>query len=137
MEQQKIAIGKTVMGSKETLLAIIPREDGIIIQTMNYEDEIKDIPKSYKKQEINEQELKMAKTLVNSMDTPFDPEAYHDEYQVKLKKLLEDKIAGKEIVTPESTERGNVIDLMEALKMSIEQNKKTSKGGGKKKVSGE
>ena len=137
MEQEKIAIGKMVMGSNETLLAIIPREDGILIQTMNYEEEIKEIPKSYTKQDISEQELTMAKTLINSMDTPFDPQVYHDEYQLKLKKLLEDKIAGKEIVTQDSTEKGNIIDLMDALKQSIEQNKKTPKRGGRKKVSGE
>lgn len=136
MEQQKIAIGKAVMGSKETLLAIIPREDGIIIQTMHYEDEIKEVPKSYQKQEINEQELKMAKTLIDSMDTPFAPESYQDDYQIKLKQLLEDKIAGKEIVTPKGTDKGNVIDLMDALKQSIEQNKKP-KRSGRKKVSGE
>lgn len=136
MEQQKIAIGKTVMGSNETLLAIIPREDGMIIQKMHYEDEIKEIPKSYQKQEVNEQELTMAKTLIDSMNTPFDPEAYHDEYQVKLKKLLEDKISGKEIVSPEGGDKGNIIDLMDALKQSIEQTK-SSKRGGRKKVSGE
>ncbi len=137
MEQQKIAIGKAVMGSKETLMAIIPREEGIIIQTMHYEDEIKEIPKSYEKQEINEQELNMAKTLISSMDTSFAPESYHDEYQKKLKKLLEDKIAGNEIVTPEGTDKGNIIDLMDALKQSIEQNNKKPKRTGRKKVSGE
>ncbi len=136
MEQQKIAIGKTVMGSNETLLAVIPREEGVIIQTMYFEDEIKEIPKSYQKPEIKEQELSMAKTLIDSMDTPFDPEQYHDEYQQKLRQLLEDKIAGREIVSPEGTEKGNIIDLMDALKQSIEQNKKPSKRG-RKKVSGE
>ncbi len=136
MEQQKIAIGKTVMGSNETLLAVIPREEGVIIQTMYYEDEIKEIPKSYQKPEIKEQELSMAMTLIDSMDTPFDPEQYHDEYQQKLRQLLEDKIAGREIVSPEGTDKGNIIDLMDALKQSIEQNKKPAKRG-RKKVSGE
>ena len=55
------------------------------------------------------------------MDTPFDPEAYHDEYQVKLRKLIEDKIAGKDIVATSEENNVNVIDLMEALKASIEQ----------------
>lgn len=136
MEQQKIAIGKTVMGSNETLLAIIPREDGVIIQTMYFEDEIKEIPKAYQKPEIKEQELTMAKTLIDSMDTPFDPEQYHDEYQGKLRQLLEDKIAGREIVSPEGPDTGNIIDLMDALKQSIEQNKKPARRG-RKKVSGE
>jgi len=137
MDQQKIAIGKTVMGSYETLMAIIPQEEGIIIQTMHYEDEIKEIPKAYTKQEVNEQELNMAKMLIDSMNTPFDPESYHDEYQVKLKKLLEDKIAGKEVVSAAGGVQGNIIDLMDALKQSIEQTKAAGKKTGRKKVSGE
>ena len=123
MDEQKIAIGKTVMGSHENLMAIIPRENGLVIQTMFFEDEVKDIPKEYQRQEITEAELTMARTLISSMDTPFDPAAYHDEYQVKLKKLLEDKIANREITAPAEEKRANVIDLMEALKQSVEQAK--------------
>jgi DNA end-binding protein Ku len=44
MEEQKIAIGKTVLGTRDTLMAIIPREDGMLISTMFYEDEIKELP---------------------------------------------------------------------------------------------
>lgn len=123
MEAQKIAIGKTVMGSHETLMAIIPREDGMLIATMHFDEEIKDIPKTYAKPEISDQELKMARTLIESMDTPFDPEQYHDEYQNKLRQLIEDKIAGKEIVAAGGESHPNIIDLMEALQASIEQTK--------------
>ena len=123
MSEQKIAIGKTVMGTKETLLAIIPRDDGILISTMYYEAEIKDLVKSYNKPEIIDAELTMAKALINSMITPFEPTMYNDEYQVKLRELLETKIAGKEIVAAKSEAPGNVINLMDAMKASIEQNK--------------
>jgi len=95
MSEQKIAIGKTVMGTKETLLAIIPREDGILISTMYYQDEIKDLAKSYNKPELVEAEVTMAKALIDSMITPFEPTKYKDEYQMKLRDLLETKIAGK------------------------------------------
>ena len=134
MEEQKIAIGKTILGTRGTLLAIIPREDGMLISTMFYETEIKALPKNYNKPEIAEAELKMAKTLIASMDTPFNPAAYQDEYQVKLKELIEKKINGQEIVTaqPEG-QQGNVIDLMDALKASIEQTKTKPKIGGRKK----
>jgi len=123
MSEQKIAIGKTVMGTKETLLAIIPREDGILISTMYYQDEIKDLAKSYNKPELVEAEVTMAKALINSMITPFEPIKYKDEYQMKLRDLLETKIAGKEIVASESEAPSNIINLMDALKASIEQNK--------------
>lgn len=121
MSEQKIAIGKTVLGTKDTLMAIIPRDDGVLISTMFYEDDIKVLPKSYNKSEMVEAELTMAKTLINSMNTPFNPSEYSDEYQVKLRKLIEDKIAGKEIVTEKPEKMGNVISLMDALKASIEQ----------------
>jgi len=123
MSEQKIAIGKTVMGTRETLLAIIPREDGILISKMYYEDEIKDLPKSYNKPEIIDAEITMAKALINSMITPFNPAEYKDEYQVKLRELLETKISGQEIVASKSEAPSNIINLMDALKASIEQNK--------------
>ncbi len=121
MAEQKIAIGKAVMGTKDTLMAIIPREDGILISTMFYADDIKDLQKPYTKPQVSEAELNMAKLLINSMDTPFDPSQYTDEYQVKLRELIETKISGKEIVAAEPENTGKVFDLMEALKASVEK----------------
>lgn len=121
MAEQKIAVGKTVLGTKDTLMAIIPREDGILISTMFYADDIKDLQKPYVKPEVSEQELGMAKTLINSMDTPFDPSKYKDEYQSRLRELVENKISGKEVVAAQPQEAGKVVDLMEALKASVEK----------------
>lgn len=136
MQEQKIAIGKMVQGSKESLLAIIPREDGLLIQTMFYEDEIKELPKGYNKPEVSEQELTMAKQLIESMNTPFNPSEYKDDYQIKLRALIEAKISGKEVVAAVS-QPNNIINLMDALKASIEQNKPVSpkKAGRSKKTS--
>lgn len=124
MAEQKIAIGKTVMGTKDTLMAIIPREDGVLISTMFYGDEVRELQKPYAKPEVSEPELNMAKILINSMDTQFDPAKYKDEYQTKLRALIETKISGKEIVAAEPESTGKVIDLMEALKASVEKAKK-------------
>lgn len=123
MAEQKIAIGKTVMGTKDTLMAIIPREDGVLISTMFYADEIRELQKSHAKPQVSEAELNMAKTLINSMDTPFDPAKYKDEYQTRLRELIETKISGKEVVAPEPEGPGKVIDLMDALKASVEKAK--------------
>jgi DNA end-binding protein Ku len=124
MAEQKIAIGKTVMGTKDTLMAIIPRNEGILISTMFFADEVKEIQKQYTKPEVAKQELEMAKLLINSMDTPFDPSKYKDEYQVRLRELIEAKISGKEVVAAEPKSAGKVIDLMEALKASVDKAKK-------------
>lgn len=124
MAEQKIAIGKAVIGTKDTLMAIIPREEGILISTMFYADDIKEIQKQYTKPQVSEPELNMAKMLINSMDTPFDPSKYKDEYQIKLRELIETKISGKEVVAAKSESPGKVIDLMEALKASVDKAKK-------------
>lgn len=124
MAEQKIAIGKTVMGTNDTLMAIIPREDGMLISTMFYGDEIKELQKQYTKPQVSEQELNMAKMLINSMDTPFDPSKYKDEYQTRLRELIETKVSGKEVVAAEPESAGKVIDLMEALKASVEKAQK-------------
>jgi Ku protein, prokaryotic len=124
MAEQKIAVGKTVIGTKDTLMAIIPREEGILISTMFYADDIKEMQKPYTHPDVSSQELDMAKLLIYSMDTPFDPSKYKDEYQVKLKELVESKIAGKDIVAAEPEGAGKVIDLMQALKASVEKAQK-------------
>jgi len=130
LSEQKIAIGKSVIGTKETLLAIIPRMDGLLISTMFYDDEIKELPKSYNKPELSETEMAMARTLINSMDTPFEPAAYHDEYQLKLRNLIEAKIEGREIVATEQEAPNNIINLMDALKASIEQSENNKRQNG-------
>jgi DNA end-binding protein Ku len=109
------------MGTRDTLMAIIPREDGILISTMFYADEVRELQKPYSKPDVSDQELNMAKVLINSMDTPFDPSKYKDEYQAKLRELIESKISGREIVAAEPESPGKVIDLMEALRASVEK----------------
>ena len=124
MAEQKVAIGKTVIGTRDTLMAIIPREDGILISTMLYQDEVRELPRRAEKPAVDEAELNMAKLLINSMDTPFDPSKYKDEYQEKLRALIEAKISGKAVVAAEPQKPGKIIDLMEALKASVERAQK-------------
>jgi DNA end-binding protein Ku len=88
---------------------------------MFYADDIKEFQKQYTKPEVSEQELSMARMLINSMDTPFNPDKYKDEYQARLRALIETKISGKEVVAAEPESEGKVIDLMEALRASVEK----------------
>lgn len=127
-EENKVAVAKTVMGNKETLLAIMPTEDGIRMETMFYADEIKELPKTYVRPEINESELSMAKTLIGSMVKPFEPNLFKDEYQERLRELIRQKIAGEEVIATKPEGKSNVIDLMEALQKSIEQAKPKIQG---------
>lgn len=119
LDENKVALAKTVMGTKEKLLALIPTETGILIETLFFAEEVKEAPKEPAHPEIKDTELSMAKTLVNAMVRPFRPEQYKDEYKAKLWDVINQKIQGKEIVTPDEHIQINVIDIMEALKQSL------------------
>ncbi len=123
LQTQRAALGKSVFGSTEKLLVIIPREDGMLIQTLLYQDDIKEIDVAYERPDVTEAELEMARQLIKGMEAPFAPERYKDEFQEKLKALIADKIAGKAVVAPKEEKPGAVIDLMEALKASVKSMK--------------
>jgi DNA end-binding protein Ku len=118
-EERKIAIAKTVMGTKEKLLALLPTDDGILVETLFFADEVKEAPKELAHPQVSEAELSMAKTLVNAMVKEFEPAAYKNEYQVRLWEIINQKIQGKEITVPHEDAPDTIIDIMEALKQSL------------------
>lgn len=120
LAEKKVAIAKTVMGTNEKLLVLYPTKNGIIVKTLFYEDEIASMPKSVPKMKLDENELNMAKLLIQNMTKPFEAIAYRDEYQARLREAIMKKIQGQEIVAVDSGEPSNVIDLMEALQKSLE-----------------
>ena len=132
LAEKKVAIAKTVMGTNEKLLVLYPLKDGMVVKTLFYNDEIAAVPKQVPKMKLGEQELEMARMLIQNMTQPFDAEQYKDEYQARLRDAIMKKIQGQEIVTVDSSAPDNVIDLMEALKKSLEQ----TKGGPKGKKAG-
>lgn len=121
LTEGKVAIAKTVMGQSEKLLCLIPTKKGLLVETLFFGDEVKEIPKEPAHPELNQQELDMAKMLINSMDKEFQPELYHDEYQARLKQIIEAKINGQEIVQAPTPQENNIINLMEALQASLKQ----------------
>lgn len=120
-DENKIAIAKTVLGTKEKLLALIPTVHGLLVETLFFFDEIKDAPKEAASVEVVDAELQMAKTLIGAMVKPFEPEQFKDEYREKLWEIINSKIQGKEFVAPEEHVEFSVINLMDALKQSLEQ----------------
>ena len=124
-EENKIAIAKTVLSTKEKLLALIPTDDDIMVETMYFADEVKEAPKEIQQPEVSEQELNMAKMLIGSMEQEFNPAAYKDEYRQRLWEIINAKIQGKEIIAAPEEGQSNVINLMDALKASLEKQKQT------------
>ena len=123
LSQKKVAIAKTVMGTNEKLLVLYPTKEGIIVKTLFYHDEIAAMPKAVPKMKLDENELNMAKMLIENMTKPFKAEEFRDEYQARLREAIMKRIQGQEIVAVESSGPSNVIDLMEALQKSLELSK--------------
>ena len=98
VDEGKIAIGTTVLGNSETPIALIPHDDDLVAMTLHYQSEVKDIPKTLQHPDVADEELSMAKQLVESMTAPFDPSRFRNTYQEKPMQLIQDKIAGKQIV---------------------------------------
>lgn len=123
-KENKAAIAKTVIGTKETLILIRAQNGNMLASTLYFFDEIKKTPE-IKKTKIDAKELKLAATLINQMTTSFKPEKFKDEYTDKIKKAIKQKIAGKQIVkTKDAYQPENVLDLMDALKKSLGKQKK-------------
>ncbi len=127
LSKKEVAIAKTVMGTTEQLLVLYPTQDTIIAKTLFYQEEIQEIPKSQAKVQLDKAEVEMAKSLIDTMTKDFDISAYYDEYQARLKDAIEKKISGQEIVNVDSSAPDNIIDLMDALKGTIEMKKTGTK----------
>lgn len=134
LSQKKVAIAKTVMGTNEKLLVLYPTKDGIIVKTLFYYDEIAAMPKPVPKMKLDENELNMAKMLIENMTRPFVAEEYQDEYQARLRDAIMKKIQGQEIVAVDTSGSPNVIDLMEALQKSLELSEKNDENSRKRLI---
>jgi DNA end-binding protein Ku len=123
-DSNKVAIARMVLRTKQYLAAIRPMGDVLCLETLLYHDEVvptedlEGLPDS--EVEISERELKMARQLIESLSTDFEPEKYHDEYRERVLDLIERKAEGQEIVTqPAAEEPTQAVDLMAALEASL------------------
>lgn len=120
MEQEnKAAVGKTVLGTKETLILIRAKNGQMLLNTLFFEEEITKNPTKEIKEQGSDGELKMAKAIIESMSGNFEPEQYKDEYREKVQQAIEQKIAGKEIVKPKEKTTTTAASLMDALQQSL------------------
>ena len=127
----RVAVGKVVMRNKEYVVAIRPYRKGMIISVLHYKDEIipiETLEELKKPVVIEENELQLAKTLVEKLSGGVDIEKCSDEYSQALKSLIEQKAKGKVIeVKKEEGKSEGVGDLMQALKASIQVLEKRKK----------
>ncbi len=134
----KIAIARLVLSSRERVVTIGPRDTGMVVQTLRNPNEVRatapyfsEIPQGSPDVEM----LDLAERLIAQKTTRFDPRAYEDRYEIALMSMIKEKLKGHKPILAEAPERGtNVVDLMEALRASLSQQKPPARSRGKEKA---
>ncbi|GGA63794.1 non-homologous end joining protein Ku [Ornithinibacillus halotolerans] len=127
-ETGKIGVAKMMIRSKEQLAVIRIYKNTLVVETIHYPDEVRDVnevPNVPENVETAKKELDTAKMLIDQLTTEFDPEKYKDDYRTALLDLIEEKKNADETITAKDKAKpDNVTDLMEALQASLERAKK-------------
>ncbi len=118
-------IAKIAMHNREHVVVVRPGHKGMLLHTMYYNDEVR-LGEEHRTDttQIKEKELNLAKMLIDSLTAEFEPAKYHDAYRENLKQMIQAKVEGHKIVETPAPHFAPVIDIMEALKKSLEQKKK-------------
>lgn len=129
---KRVAIAKFALRDRERLVSVRPLDGVLLLNTLHWPDEIRsteelDLPEDVA---VSAKEVQMAETLVDAMATSFDPGDFKDEYKEALEEIVAAKVEGKEgiVEAPEAAAETTVVDLMSALKASVERAKKEEKG---------
>lgn len=129
-ETKKVAVARIVLSGRERLVAIQPKregkEQGFVMTTLRTGKEVKEAADAFEdlKVKIAPDMLSMARQIITQKEIEFDPRAFVDRYEEAVLTLVKSKIAGGEPVITKVPERGNVINLMDALKRSIEEERR-------------
>ena len=115
-------VAKISMHNREHIVILRPGQKGILLHTMYYQDEIRAVNEFGTDLElVRPKELELAKSLIESLADKFEPAKYYDTYRENLKKMIEEKVAGHNVVATPEPHIAPVIDIMEALKKSLVQ----------------
>jgi DNA end-binding protein Ku len=125
-ESGKVAIGKIALRDREHLCRIALHEQGIMLNTLHWPDEIRDTGElnlPAESVEIRKQELAMARMLIENLSATFDPTRYRDEYREAVIEVVNAKVEDRAVEHPVAVEQPKAMDLMAALKASVEASK--------------
>ncbi len=124
-------IAKVAMHNKEHIVVLRPAHTGMVLHTMYYRNEIRAADEFRTDTTvIKEKELQLARTLIDALASNFEPEKYHDTYRENLDKMIQAKIEGHKVVETPAQHIAPVIDIMEALRKSLEQKKPVKRAEG-------
>jgi DNA end-binding protein Ku len=124
----KVAVVKVALRQREQLATLRVRDGVFVLETMLWPDEVRapDFGFLDESVDVRPQELQMAGSLIETLSGEFDPDEYHDHYREALQEVIDAKVAGREVVIPaaERQDTGAVVDLMAALRASVDAAKK-------------
>ena len=126
-DKEKVGLAKVAIREKEQLATLRADGDVLVLETMFWPDEIREpaFEDLTEEIEIRDEEVAMAEMIIENLSSEFDPAAWTDSSREAIEELARKKIEGEEIVAPESPEPTKVVDLLEALKASVEATKAT------------
>ncbi len=133
-DTNKVGVAKVVIKTRQYLAGVKPEDGVLVLELMHFADELADAEKLHlpRKMEVGKREMNMAKSLIDSMTSKWEPEKYKDDYREALMEVIEEKVeaGGKEIEEKprKAPKLTKVIDLVSVLQKSLEQT------GGKKKT---
>jgi len=115
------AIAKVAMHQREHTVVVRPHTDGLLLHTMFYPEEVRDIPEfgNNNHVEVKPQEVQLAEKLVEGLAADFEPSKYHDQYSDRLMQMIKSKEEGQPVSATEPKRLAPVIDLMQALQKSL------------------
>ena len=124
-ETKYFGIAKMAMHNREHIVILRPNGKGVVLHTMFYADEIRQVDEfRTDTSQVKEKELALAKMLIDSLTAEFEPQKYQDTYRTNLQAMIQAKLEGQQVVATPTTHIAPVIDIMEALKRSLAEQKK-------------
>jgi DNA end-binding protein Ku len=127
-ESKYYAVAKLAMHNREHIVILRPGDKGVVLHTMFYNDEIRQVEEFRTDTSVvNEKELALAKMLIEALIADFEPQKYKDTYRENLQRMIQAKLEGHKVVATPAPQIAPVIDIMEALKKSLAEQKKPAR----------
>jgi DNA end-binding protein Ku len=126
-EKNKVALSRVVLSSRERLIALAVRERGLLVMTLRNADEVRDAKEFFgdiQDEQPDKEMLDLASALIEQKSGAFDPSEFKDRYHDAVVEMVKAKVKGQEPVLAKAPERGKVINLMDALRQSLDADKK-------------
>jgi DNA end-binding protein Ku len=134
----KAGIGKLALYGREYLVAIQPKEKGLVMYTLRHANEVRSMENIEELDsvpaKIKPDEIKLAKQVIENFEGELDLREYRDEYQEELRRIIDAKIAGEEVVATTEEAPPKVVNLMDALRQSLDRVSSTKKKSAKAEI---